>query len=225
MSLGTMSGRKLGGGRVLGSGRSVSPVYPLRNSSLLSPSASTVSVSSSASTQPSTDPQDISSRISLDQSDGGNPAAAAANSRLACPICSEEMVTLLQLNRHLDDTHKNLEEGKQNEAKDWFKTQMVKAKRFQPLAVLNQKFKGLDVFDSSENEPPPSPSPKPTTIAGSFPAAPQPVQQDPDDVVTKAHWQKHVSDLSELFFLDSSDMLSCETWYGNIFWLASHSTC
>ncbi|KAL6719790.1 carboxypeptidase Y-deficient [Lecanora helva] len=185
-----MSGRKLGGGRVLGNGRSLSPAYPPRNSSLLSPSASTVSVSSSASTQPSTDAQDISSRISLDQSDGSNGAAAAAtaNSRLVCPICNEEMVTLLQLNRHLDDTHKNLEEVKQNEAKDWFKTQMTKAKRFQPLAVLNQKFKGLDVFDS-ENDPPRSPSLQPVTVSAA--STPLPTQPDPDDVVTKAHWQRH----------------------------------
>lgn len=61
--------------------------------------------------------------------------ATAASSRLACPICNEEMVTLLQLNRHLDDTHKNLEEVKQNEAKDWFKTQMVKAKRLVPFLL------------------------------------------------------------------------------------------
>lgn len=186
-----MSARKIGGGRVLGSGRSLSPAYPPRSTSLLSPSASTVSVSSSSSTQPSTDPQDISSRISLDQSDGGNAAAAAAaaNSRLVCPICNEEMVTLLQLNRHLDDTHRNLEEVKQNEAKDWFKTQMTKAKRFQPLAVLNQKFKGLDVFDS-ENEAPRSPNLQPATVVPHSTTS-LPVQLDPDDVVTKAHWQRH----------------------------------
>ena len=89
---GDMSARKLGGGRVLGSGRSLSPVYPARKSSLLSPTASSVSVSSSS--QPSTDAQDLSSRISLDQSDGDSAAAAAlaASTRLACPICNEEMV-------------------------------------------------------------------------------------------------------------------------------------
>ena len=185
-----MSARKLGGGRILGSGRSLSPAHPPRNSSLLSPSASTVSVSSSSSTQPSTDIQDISSRVSLDHNDGANAAAAAAASRLACPICNEEMVTLLQLNRHLDDTHKNLEEVKQNEAKDWFKTQMVKAKKFQPLAVLNQKFKGLDVFES-ENEAPRSPYPPQNIVTTTGPPVTQPVQSDPDDVVTKSHWQRH----------------------------------
>lgn len=57
--------------------------------------------------------------------------------------------------------------------------------------MLNQKFKGLDTFDS-ENELPPSPSPKPTTTANPpLATAAQPVQQDPDDVITKAHWQRH----------------------------------
>ena len=185
-----MSARKIGGGRILGSGRSLSPAYPPRNSSLLSPSASTVSVSSSSSTQPSTDVQDISSRVSLDHNDGSNAATVVAASRLVCPICNEEMVTLLQLNRHLDDTHKNLEEVKQNEAKDWFKTQMVKAKKFQPLAVLNQKFKGLDVFDS-ENEAPRSPNPPSSNMTVAGPPIAQVAQPDPDDVVTKAHWQRH----------------------------------
>jgi hypothetical protein len=115
---------------------------------------------------------------------------------MVCPICNEEMVTLLQLNRHLDDVHKEIEEERQDEVKDWFKTQMLKAKKFQPLAVLNQKLKGLDVFESNDqvaaaassagrhgsdaNTSMPTPPPRP--------AAP-PV--DPDEVVTKKHWQRH----------------------------------
>ena len=80
---------------MLGSGRSLSPAYPPRNSSLLSPTASSVSVNSSS--QPSTDAQDLSSRISLDQTDGdnGTAAALAASTRLACPICNEEMVAFV----------------------------------------------------------------------------------------------------------------------------------
>ncbi|KAL8935745.1 MAG: hypothetical protein Q9216_005281 [Gyalolechia sp. 2 TL-2023] len=84
--------------------------------------------------------------------------------------------------RHLDDNHKNLEEVKQDEVKDWFKMQMVKAKRFQPIAVLNQKFKGLDVFES--NDPSRSPSPLPSTV-------PQERPPDPDEVVRRDHWQRH----------------------------------
>ena len=75
--------------------------------------------------------------------------------------------------------------------KDWFKQQMDKAKRFQPLAVLNQKLKGLDVFESNENSP--------ALVSASRPPAPsiQPHQQpdlprppDPEDVITKDHWQR-----------------------------------
>ena len=85
---------------MLGSGRSLSPAvaaaYPQRSSSLLSPTASTVSVSSSVSTsQPSSDAQDLSSRVSLDHTGDNNAVGAAAGSRLVCPICNEDMVRCL----------------------------------------------------------------------------------------------------------------------------------
>ncbi|KAI4198461.1 MAG: hypothetical protein LQ350_005256 [Teloschistes chrysophthalmus] len=179
-----MSARKLGGGRILGSGKNLSPAsaaLPPRTTSLQSPSASSISVDSVST---SIDPQDINSRISFDQTDDSNgTSATSAASVLFCPICSEEMVTLLQLNRHLDDNHKSLEDFKQDEVKDWFKTQMVKAKRFQPLAVLNQKFKSLDVFES--NDPPRSPNLAPSSVSQER-AAP-----DPDEVVKRGHWQPH----------------------------------
>lgn len=97
-------------------------------------------------------------------------------------------MTLLQLNRHLDDNHKDVEEVKQDEVKDWFKTQMVKAKRFQPLAVLNQKFKGLDVFEP--NDPPNTPEPRPLGPT----APPELKPPDPDEVVTRTHWQRRGPD-------------------------------
>lgn len=84
--------------------------------------------------------------------------------------------------RHLDDNHKNLEEVKQDEVKDWFKMQLVKAKRFQPIAVLNQKFKGLEVFESNDSSR--SPSPFPSTV-------PQERPPDPDEVIKRDHWQRH----------------------------------
>ena len=81
---------------MLGSGRSLSPnaaAFPPRNSSLLSPSGSSLSVNSSTSTsQQSTDAQDLSSRVSLEQNEENNVAAATASTRLVCPICNEEMV-------------------------------------------------------------------------------------------------------------------------------------
>jgi len=95
-----MSARKLGGGRVLGSSKALAPpaaTYPHRTSSLLSPSASTISVNSTASTsQPSSDAQDLSSRVSLDQGDENSAAAAGGGPRLACPICNEDMVRTLE---------------------------------------------------------------------------------------------------------------------------------
>ena len=59
---------------------------------------------------------------------------------------------------------------------------MVKAKRFQPLAVLNQKFKNLDVFEP--NGAPRSPDIRPTV------STPEPSPLDPDDIITKSHWQR-----------------------------------
>lgn len=184
------SRRSLGGGRVLGSGRTLSPAVIPQRPQQLTPSESSVSLSSHTST---TETDDIASRVALD-ANASPVGAAAASSRLVCPICNEGMVTLLQLNRHLDDNHQNLQETEQDEVKNWFEQQMKKAKRFQPLAVLNQKLKGLDVFESNAASPPslPSTPPRPSHSAHSTPA-PAPIPEsrlDPDDVVTKAHWQR-----------------------------------
>ncbi|KAF2785750.1 hypothetical protein K505DRAFT_261404, partial [Melanomma pulvis-pyrius CBS 109.77] len=88
--------------------------------------------------------------------------------------------------RHLDDNHQNLVEEEQDEVKTWFKTQMTKAKKFQPLAVLNQKLKGLDVFESND-----APTPPPFALPTSGVPAPEPapLRRDPDEEVTRAHWQ------------------------------------
>ena len=68
---------------------------------------------------------------------------------------------------------------------------MVKAKKFQPLAVLNQKLKGLDVFESNETSTPllasPGPAPSGPTLALRIQESPK---IDPDEVVTRKHWQK-----------------------------------
>lgn len=101
------SGRRLGGGRVLGSGRSLAPAVPVtlkpppsHQSNLnlnlaVSPSESSVSLSSQISTPPSTqENQDLSSRVSLDHGARSVAAAqAAASDKLVCPICDEEMVS------------------------------------------------------------------------------------------------------------------------------------
>ncbi|KAH3996429.1 hypothetical protein HBI56_137960 [Parastagonospora nodorum] len=191
------SRRSLGGGRVLGSGRNLSPaVAPTppaqhrRNASFLSPSESSVSLSSQTSNSPASTAEpkeDISSQVLLAPSEN---AAASASSRLVCPICNEEMVTLLQLNRHLDDNHQNLVEEEQDEVKNWFESQMEKAKKFQPLAVLNQKLKGLDVFESNDAPTPPqstSHSANNSTTHVVYEPVPR---RDPEEEVTRAHWQR-----------------------------------
>ncbi|CAI4213109.1 unnamed protein product [Parascedosporium putredinis] len=62
------------------------------------------------------------------------------------------LVTLLQLNQHLDDSHQELPEIEQDEVKTWFDKQVRKAKRFQPLSVINQKLRGLEVFESNDSD-------------------------------------------------------------------------
>ncbi|KAI2614813.1 VAC1 protein [Hypoxylon fragiforme] len=188
-----MSGRKLGGGRILGSGKGLAPPAPPaiqreRAASPSAPSDSTLSIGSPAtSISPGTPslspdfPQDLTSNISLGgPSNGGQPG-----SKLVCPICEEEMLTLLQLNRHIDDIHQELPEFEHDEVKSWIDKQVLKAKKFQPLSLINQKLRGLDVFESNESAATPPPITPRTPRA---PIAESPI--DPDDIITKSHWQR-----------------------------------
>ncbi|KAM7201701.1 vacuolar segregation protein pep7 [Rhypophila sp. PSN 637] len=189
-----MSGRKLGGGRILGSGKGLAPPSPLpaqapRAASPFAPSdSSTISFHSRNSTQnsispPSSSPlpdfsQDLTANISLAGPSNGTPAS----NKLVCPICEEEMVTLLQLNRHIDDVHQELPEATQDEVKTWFDKQVLKAKRFQPLSLINQKLRGLEVFESNESQPLPVPA------APGRPAVERVI--DPEELVTRKHWER-----------------------------------
>lgn len=85
----------------------------------------------------------------------------------------------------------------QDEVKTWFKQQMTRAKKFQPLAVLNQKLRGLEVFEANDDRPTPamvashsrqtSAVTAPTTAV--VPQASE-LAADPDEVVTQTHWQR-----------------------------------
>lgn len=90
-------------------------------------------------------------------------------------------MTLLQLNRHLDDVHQELPEAEQDEVKSWFDKQVLKAKRFQPLSLINQKLRGLEVFESNETHP--------VTVA-TAPGRPADTVIDPEELVTRKHWQR-----------------------------------
>lgn len=94
-------------------------------------------------------------------------------------------VTLLQLNRHIDDNHQELPEEAQDEVKTWFDKQVLKAKRFQPLSIINSKIRGLEVFESNESTPVPA-----ATAPGKLPLE-GPI--DPDELITRSHWQRTTS--------------------------------
>lgn len=87
-----MSGRKLGGGRILGSGKGLAPRTPpgssaQRATSPSAPSDSTLSLNSSSAASGPDPMQDLASNISL-----GGPSKVASSTELVCPICEEEMV-------------------------------------------------------------------------------------------------------------------------------------
>ncbi|KAF4994087.1 hypothetical protein FGRMN_6002 [Fusarium graminum] len=188
-----MSGRKLGGGRVLGSGKGLAPPTPPitnapRVASPLAASESSISIASSSISPsisgipPDIQVQDIENSISVGAQGKGGPADGA----LVCPICNEEMMTLLQLNRHIDDNHQELPEEEQDEVKTWFDKQVLKAKKFQPLSLINQKLRGLDVFESNE-----SVSITPPSVAAGKNPLEGPI--DPDELITRQHWQRSTS--------------------------------
>ncbi|ATY66422.1 vacuolar segregation (Pep7) [Cordyceps militaris] len=184
-----MSGRKLGGGRILGSGKGLAPPPAAPRSrapSPLAPSESTISISSSPLSPSMSGSltgigRDIGSSISV----GAQPKAGlSSDGALVCPICSEEMVTLLQLNRHIDDNHQELPAEEQDEVKTWFDKQVQKAKRFQPLSLINQKLRGLEVFEPNE-----APQPHPH-VSSHAPGKSQEVHIDPEELITRHHWQR-----------------------------------
>jgi hypothetical protein len=184
-----MSSRKLGGGRILGSGKGLAPpaAHAPRAASLFAPSdRSTVSLHSRDSTPVSLSPSsssplpDFSQDLASNVTAAGPSNGASAGNKLACPICEEEMVTLLQLNRHLDDIHQELPEAEQDEVKSWFDKQVLKAKRFQPLSLINQKLRGLEVFESNETQP----------VPAAAPGRPTETVIDPEELVTRKHWQR-----------------------------------
>jgi hypothetical protein len=178
------TGRVLGRGRILGSSASSSHHKSLPPSSDSSASLTSSLSGSTAHDVTLMNTTDLTSNVSLPLPN--NVAAADASDRLICPICNEQMVTLLQLNRHIDDVHQNLDEPQQDEVKNWFQRRVDEAKKFPPLAVLNQKFKALDVFES--NTPQVVVSAKPNN--GHSTPEPPVKPKDPEEDVTRAHWQR-----------------------------------
>ena len=69
-----------------------------------------------------------------------------------CPICQEDMLTLLQLNRHLDDAHKEVQRVKNETVSAWFKKRVAEAKKSPAVVALNQKLNKLDMEDRKFGE-------------------------------------------------------------------------
>lgn len=113
---------------------------------------------------------------------GGAPPVVGSRTK------QPSQLTLLQLNRHIDDIHQELADFQHDEVRTWFDKQVNKAKRFQPLSLINQKLRGLEVFESNESVPPPT-----QAMAPSGPKAPAMLPEmpfDPDDIIHKSHWQR-----------------------------------
>jgi rabenosyn-5 len=93
---------------------------------------------------------------------------------LSCPICNENMITLLQLNRHLDDVHREVEEVQKETLKSWLKKRMIKAKSLPPVVALNQKFGKSEPFERN-GDLPGKHGIEATVVS--------------DEIVTRKHWQ------------------------------------
>lgn len=94
---------------------------------------------------------------------------------LSCPICNEAMITLLQLNRHLDDMHREVEEVQKETLKSWLKKRMIKAKSLPPVVALNQKLGKSEPFERNGDLP------------GKYGVEGTVVT---DEIVTRKHWQQ-----------------------------------
>ncbi|VEU23080.1 DEKNAAC104171 [Brettanomyces naardenensis] len=84
---------------------------------------------------------------------------SASPMTLSCPICSEKMVTLAQLNQHLDDEHTTVDNGTgdrrgssigiEKDFKNWFKERVIDNFIGPQQQREQKKLKQLDVFESN----------------------------------------------------------------------------
>jgi hypothetical protein len=95
------------------------------------------------------------------------------------------MITLLQLNRHLDDVHREVEEVQKETVKSWFKKRMIKAKSLPPVVALNQKLGKSEPFERNGEL-------SGTGAVGmeSAAAAATATATVTDEIVTRKHWQQ-----------------------------------
>ncbi|CAN6627291.1 vacuolar segregation protein Pep7p [Trichomonascus vanleenenianus] len=114
--------------------------------------------------------------VSLSSARQGSPSSIASESSdeglsatLACPICNEAMVTLLQLNRHLDDEHSGVDKVENEQIKSWFMKKVEKARQLQSVTSVFHNGFSFDGLDEERGRP----------------ESPAPVEE-----ITRKHWQK-----------------------------------
>lgn len=170
---------------------------------------------SKATTTTSASRNDIDINTSLETAVIGTPATEQVvpdnteqeqdeESNITCPICEESMVTLLQLNRHLDDVHSEVEKVDNEPLKSWFRKKVEKAKQLQSVTSVFQN--KLDVFDpdeqSSESSTPTGTTSNHKRNASSISANNNnhtaTSSQLTDEYVTRKHWQKYGDKCSDL---------------------------
>lgn len=111
---------------------------------------------------------------------------------VSCPICDEKMISLLQLNRHLDDEHKLQDafgeptksstiEPSNDEMKSWLRKTNEMRSKIQ--TALPRKFVKLDIFDNNNNNFSISDSSRESSSSSLNTVT-------PEITVTRRHWQK-----------------------------------
>jgi rabenosyn-5 len=138
-----------------------------------------------------------SSELSVGTASSTTSLDETSSTGLSCPICQESMVTLLQLNRHLDDVHS--EKSVENEQlKSWFKKKVERARQIHSVnTVLQHSGLGkLDLFEDSAGEATPSHDGQnsyqnnhQTGISQGL-SAQQQAFKTTDDSISRKHWQK-----------------------------------
>lgn len=133
-------------------------------------------------------PERIESPVSSDLSQVSVSSITSDEaSALSCPICQESMVTLLQLNRHLDDVHS--EKSAENEqVKSWFKKKVEKARQIHSVNNILQH-SGLGKLDLFVEDGISADNQSTSTVTATASSSKQSVKRT-DENVTRKHWQK-----------------------------------
>ncbi|ANB14941.1 Pep7p [Sugiyamaella lignohabitans] len=155
-----------------------------------------------------TSSDDVPSLIVTDSGVGSEVGSGTGSAvpDLMCPICGDSMVSLLQLNRHLDDAHSETVTPTENEQlKGWFRKKVEQAKQIQQLQTVTSVFSqslNLNLFDDSGSDRSVVVGSGTSSGAGvgagtgsggnaSGSSTPRRNVQDKSEAVTRKHWKNH----------------------------------